>query len=189
MAVSSVPNKKKYKIRPETGDLDIYHIMSLLPVMPYQEVVDVCCGDGTLSIPLGKLVYRGKVTALDTVKKDLAIARRQLKNIRLTNVKALHLSDETALPLKDKSVDGAMASFFYQASKKPQLMLKELSRSLKKGGWLALIEWKKEFSGFGPPSQKKISPEKCRAMAEEEGFRFYIRHDLSEMAYMLLMRK
>ena len=78
--------------RPTITELDIYHIMSLLPVMPYQEIADVCCGEGTLSVPLGKLVYRGKVTALDTVKKDLTAARKQLKNIRLTNVKASHIS-------------------------------------------------------------------------------------------------
>ena len=118
--MATLSNNQKYKIRPEPGELDIYHIMSLLPVMPYQEIADVCCGEGTLSVPLGKLVYRGKVTALDTVKKDLTAARKQLKNIRLTNVKASHISDETSLPLKDESIDGAMASFFYQASKNPQ---------------------------------------------------------------------
>ena len=187
--MATLSNNQKYKIRPEPGELDIYHIMSLLPVMPYQEIADVCCGEGTLSVPLGKLVYRGKVTALDTVKKDLTAARKQLKNIRLTNVKASHISDETSLPLKDESIDGAMASFFYQASKNPQSILKELSRSLKKGGWLALIEWQKEFGESAPPEQKKISPEKCREIAEKEGFRFYIRHDLSDMAYMLLLRK
>ena len=93
------------------------------------------------------------------------------------------------LPLKDESIDGAMASFFVQSSAKPERTLEEISRSLKKGGWLALIEWHKNFEESGPPLSKKITPEKCRTMAEKIGFRFYMRHDLSDMAYMLLLRK
>ena len=186
---STTTTKNDRQIRPEPGDLDIYHIMSLLPAMPYHEIADVYCGEGTLSVPLGKLVYRGKVTALDTVKKNLTATRRQFKNIRLTNVKASHISDESVLPLKDESIDGAMASFFVQSSAKPERTLEEISRSLKKGGWLALIEWHKNFEESGPPLSKRITPEKCRTMAEKIGFRFYMRHDLSDMAYMLLLRK
>ena len=56
--------------------LDIYHITSLLPAMPYHQVADIGCGEGALSVPLGKLVYRGNVIALDPVKKNLTITRR-----------------------------------------------------------------------------------------------------------------
>ncbi len=186
------PNSKTQNetvLRPRSGELDIYHIMSLLPAMPYHQIADICCGEGALSVPLGKLVYRGRVTALDSVKKNLTIARRELKNIRLTNVKASHIADESALPLKDESLDGAMASFFFQVSDKPQLILTEISRSLKTGGWLALIEWHREFESYGPPTRNRISPDRCRSMAEKAGFNFYMRHDLSDMAYMLLLRK
>ena len=56
--------------------LDIYHITSLLPAMPYHQVADIGCGEGALSVPLGKLVYRGNVIALDPVKKNLTINRQ-----------------------------------------------------------------------------------------------------------------
>ena len=49
--------------------LDIYHIISLLPAMPYHEIADIGCGEGALSVPLGKLVYRGNVVSLDSTKK------------------------------------------------------------------------------------------------------------------------
>ena len=88
-----------------------------------------------------------------------------------------------------KRFDGAMSSFFFQVSEKPRVILTEISRSLKKGGWLALIEWHREFELYGPPTRNRISPDKCRSMAEKAGFNFYMRHDLSDMAYMLLLRK
>jgi len=37
--------------------------------------------------------------------------------------------------------------------------------------------------------KSRISQDECRAMAEDKGFRFYMRHDFSEMAYMLLFLK
>ena len=99
-------NKQEKLTRPSPVDLDIYHIISLLPIMPYHEIADLCCGVGTLSIPLGKTVYRGRVTALDSIKANLTVARRELKNIRLSNVKARHMANEKKLPLKDESLDG-----------------------------------------------------------------------------------
>ena len=175
--------------RPSPGDLDIYHIISLLPIMPYQEISDICCGIGTLSVPLGKSVYRGNVIAMDSVKANLTVARRELKNIRLSNVKARHIANEKKLPLKDESLDGVMSSFFVQASKKPSDILEEAYRVMRNGAWLALIEWRKDYTDEGPAVKSRISQDECRSMAEDKGFRFYMRHDFSEMAYMLLFLK
>ena len=175
--------------RLEKNRLDMYHIMSLLPIMPYQELADVQCGEGDLSVPLGKSVYRGKLTSLDTVKKNLTAARKQIKLSRLGNVKAAHISDESAIPLKDESIDGAMSAFLNQSAQSPRKILKEINRSLRKGGWLGLIEWHKDTGDYGPPSKDRIAPDKFRDMAEKCGFRFYIRHDLSDMAYLLVFWK
>ena len=175
--------------RPSPGDLDIYHIISLLPIMPYHEIADICCGVGTLSVPLGKAVYRGKVTAFDSDKANLTVARRELKNIRLSNVQAKHMANEKKLPLKDESLDGVMASFFKQASKTPSDILGEAHRVMRNGAWLALMEWRKDYTDQGPVVKSRISQDECRAMAEDKGFRFYMRHDFSEMAYMLLFLK
>ena len=62
--------------RPVTTELDIYHIMSLLPVMPYNNITELGCGDGSITVPLAKLVYRGKVSTFDTVKKRLTFTRK-----------------------------------------------------------------------------------------------------------------
>ena len=91
--------------------LDIYQIISLLPTTPYHDIAHVFFSSGELSIQLGKIVYRGQVKALDPVKKNLTLIRKELKKIRLTNVKALHILDEANLKLKDSSIDGAVISF------------------------------------------------------------------------------
>jgi|TARA_B100001013_G_scaffold148332_1_gene87951 ubiquinone/menaquinone biosynthesis C-methylase UbiE len=169
--------------------LDIYHIISLLPSMPYHEIADIGCAEGALSVPLGKLVYRGNVVSLDPIKKNLTATRRELKKARLTNVKAIHIPDEPILPLKDETLDGAMSAFPFQFFKKPEQTLKDANRCVKKGGWLAVIEWQPEFSDYGPVSKDRVQPTALREKIEKAGFKFYIRHNLSDMAYMMVFSK
>ena len=161
--------------------LDIYHIISLLPSMPYHEIADIGCAEGALSVPLGKLVYRGNVVSLDPIKKNLTATRRELKKARLT--------DEPILPLKDETLDGAMSAFPFQFFKKPEQTLKDANRCMKKGGWLAVIEWQPEFSDYGPVSKDRVQPTALREKIEKAGFKFYIRHNLSDMAYMMIFSK
>ena len=169
--------------------LDIYHIISLLPAMPYHEIADIGCGEGALSVPLGKLVYRGNVVSLDSTKKNLTITRRELKKARLTNVKATHIPDEPTLPLKDETLDGAMSAFPFQFFKKPEQILKNVNRCMKKGGWLSVIEWQPEFLEYGPVRKNRVQPADLREKLEKAGFKFYIRHNLSDMAYMMIFSK
>ena len=124
MATSKNRNVKKV-VKGDRARLDVYQVMSLLPVSPYHEVADVGCSVGDLSIQLGKCVYRGNVTALDTTKKDLTEARRKLKENRLTNVRVRHVEDISKLKLKDNSLDGALAAFLFQESDSPEEVLKD----------------------------------------------------------------
>ena len=176
--------------RPTTTELDIYHIMSLLPVMPYHNIIEVGCGDGSITVPLAKLVYRGKVSTFDTVKKRLTITRKSVKENRLTNVKVTYAEEGSPLSVKKESFDGVMSSFYLHASQPPYPLLKDAINSLKKGGWLALVEWHKDAtSKQSPPPKLRIDQDSSRKIAEKLGCSFYIRHDLSDSIYMLIFRK
>lgn len=189
MATSKNRNVKKV-VKGDRARLDVYQVMSLLPVSPYHEVADVGCSGGDLSIPLGKCVYRGNVTALDTTKKDLTEARRKLKENRLTNVRVRHVEDISKLKLKDNSLDGALAAFLFQESDSPEEVLKDVARCLKNGGWLAIIEANVEnVEGQTDGGGQNVSLQDCRRSAESVGFTFYMRHNLSNTAYMVLFTR
>lgn len=176
--------------RPTTTELDIYHIMSLLPVMPYHNIIEVGCGDGSITVPLAKLVYRGKVSTFDTVRKRLTITRKSVKDNRLANVKATYAEEGTPLGVKKESFDGVMSSFYLHGSHHPYPLLKDAVNSLKKGGWLALVEWHKDAtSNQSPPPKLRIDQDSSRKIVERLGCSFYIRHDLSDSIYMLIFRK
>ena len=176
--------------RPIAAELDIYHIMSLLPVMPYHNISEIYCGDGFITVPLAKLVYRGKVSTFDTVKKRLTSTRKSVRENRLTNVKITHAEEGNSLGVDKESFDGVMASFYIHTSKSPYALLRDAINSLKKGGWLAIVEWQKgATSEQAPPLKLRVDQDRSRNIVERLGCSFYIRHDLSDSIYMLIFRK
>ena len=169
-------------------DLDPLRVISLVPIMPYHVVADVGCGPGYFTVPLGKHVYDGKVYALDIQQEMLDAAKEQLARVHLTNVE-LVLTKEKKLSLKANSLDGAFAAFVAHEADDPQVMLKEILRCLRKGGWLALLEWYKREMEEGPPMEDRIDKPELRGLAQKVGFRYTTGRDLTSGQYMLLMRK
>ena len=45
------------------------------------------------------------------------------------------------------------------------------------------------FEEYGPASKQRLEPGVLRGELEKAGFKFYIRHDLSDMAYMMIFSK
>ena len=164
------------------SNLDIYQIISLLPLTPYHEVAHVFSSTGALSLQLGKIVYRGQVKSLDNFKSNLASIRKELKKIRLTNVKTSHIQDESNLNLKDASCDGAIISFALTNSRNLDAIFNESNRFIVTGGWLSLID---EY-----PKNDNVMPfNQYKDIVEKSGFRFHTKYNLSDSIYMMIFRK
>ena len=168
--------------------MDTYRVLSLVPILRHHIVVDVGCGPGRFTVPLAKHVYAGKVFAIDSQKKMLDATRAELERIHLTNV-VLAPPRAGKLPLEDESLDGAFAAFAMHKARDRKELLQEIWRSLRRGGWLALVEWSKLETDEGPPVEERIDEWELQDMAKELGIRHEARHVLSDSQYMLLMRK
>ena len=168
--------------------LDIHRVMSHLPILPYHLVADIGCGPGYFTIPLAKILFDGKVYAVDTQKEMLDAAREAIDRVHLTNVELVH-SQSRRLRFEKNHLDGALVAFVLHEAKDARTMLKQVYQSLRKGGWLALMEWHKKEEEDGPPVEHRIEEAEAREMAEMLGFRFTSRHQLNSSQYMLLMRK
>ena len=169
-------------------DLDTLRVISLIPLRPYHVVADVGCGPGYFAVPLGKVVFDGKVYAVDAQQKMLDLVGEELERVRLTNVELVK-SKKDKLPLEDDSLDGAISAFGLHGSDNVQGLLEEALGCLRQGGWLALLEWHKREMDEGPPLERRIDEDELRQTALEVGFRFTARHALNDRQYMLLMRK
>lgn len=168
--------------------LDPQRIVSLLPLLPYHVVADVGCGPGFFTIPLAKYLFDGKVHAIDVQQEMLDATKKEVERINLTNVE-LHLSEKYRLPLGDESVDGAFAAFVIHEVEDKLALLQEIRRCVRKGGWLALLEWHRHKTEDGPPVEARVDEGVLRDVAQKAGFRLTSQHMLNNDQYMLLMRK
>jgi ubiquinone/menaquinone biosynthesis C-methylase UbiE len=166
--------------------LDTHRVLSFLPLMPYQEVADVGCGPGYFTIPLAKFTFDGKVYALDIHQEMLDAVREAADKVRLSNVETV-LSKETKVALGKESIDGALVAFVLTKTSKPAKVLKDLRASLRKGGWLGVIESQQD-GGSGVPGQDLLTESAASELALDAGFRFTGRYDISTANYMLVFR-
>ena len=169
-------------------DVDLYRIISRIPISTHDVVADLGCGPGFFAVPLGKIVFNGKVHALDIQQEMLDATQERLQRARLTNVETA-LAKENSIPLEDDSLDGVFAAFMVHEADDPKNLMGECFRTLKRGGWLALLEWQKREMDEGPPLDDRIDQQDMRSLALKAGFRETPSHGLNDKHYMLVMYK
>ena len=187
MAKKYNPALKEELLSKERADmLDTHRVLSFLPLMPYQDVADVGCGPGYFTIPLAKFAFDGKVYALDIHQEMLDAVREAADKVRLGNVETV-LSKPTKVALEKDSIDGALVAFVLTKAAKPAKVLKDLRVSLRKGGWLGVIE-SQESDRNGADVETLLTESAASELALGAGVRFTGRYDISTANYMLVFR-
>jgi ubiquinone/menaquinone biosynthesis C-methylase UbiE len=110
----------------------------LLPVLARgQDLLDVGCGPGTITLDLAARVAPGRVLGIDRSDDVVAQARDRIAGSGLTNVE-FATGDVYALDLADASFDVAHAHQVLQHLVDPVAALRELHRVLRQDGVLAV---------------------------------------------------
>ena len=181
-------NKELLVSRDRRTALDVYKLLRIFPILSHHHVADVGCGPGFFTIPMAKMVFDGRIHALDIQDEMLDAVRAEVEKINLTNVDIVK-SQEKKLPLDDESVDGVLAAFVLQEATSPKTLLKEALRTLKKNGWLVILEWYKKEMDEGPPIGQRIDMDDMKEMTAKAGFRVREARDLNGKQYMVMARK
>ena len=170
--------------------IDPLQIIALTPIRPYEEIGDIGCGPGYLTLPLAKHAYDGKVYAIDPRKEMLDIVRQRVDSARLGNVEFV-LSKRIKVPLNDDVLDGTVVSDVLTAAPRPRSLLKEVYRLLRGGGWLAIIDWISPNNSDGSENvgDGRLPAERVADMASEIGFTKVTLRLVGGQRYLLLLRK
>lgn len=145
------------------GLLDNEAILEALNILPEQTILDAGCGNGYMSRELSSLVGdNGKIYAIDIDTVAIDIVK---ETIDATNVEAMVADITKRTPLDDASIDLIYLSTVFHAIPKDKIddFLKEVNRLLKPGAKLAVVEINKEETPFGPPLEKRYSPEDLKS--------------------------
>ena len=169
--------------------LDVFRILSLLPLSPYHVVADIGCGPGFFTIPLAKALPGGKVYALDIQEEMTEACQRRVQEARLGNVEVI-LTKETEVPLEKSSLDGIFVALVLHSQIDKAGFLMSVIDLLKPGGWFAQINWHLlPETTQGPPPQRRIAVDDVLRLVEEAGFRTILPRELNDEQYMMVSLK
>lgn len=146
--------------------------LDLLGISPGMIVADVGAGSGYMTVRVARRVGQtGKVYATDLQPALLQILEGKARQERLGNVEVvLGTEDDARLPAD--AIDLALLVDVYHEFSQPQKMLQSIRRSLKPGGRLALVEYRKEDPTLPIADTHRMSAADVRTEVEAEGFTF-----------------
>jgi len=134
-------------------------------------VADIGAGSGYMTEKLSKKVGpMGKVFATDIQQGMIDLLNRRITRRKLTNVTPiLSAQDDPRLPAD--AVDLVIMVDVYHELSQPQLMLRHIKASLKPGGRLVLVEYRKEDPDIPIRPEHKMSVAEAKLEVEAEGFK------------------
>ncbi|MFB6319889.1 bifunctional demethylmenaquinone methyltransferase/2-methoxy-6-polyprenyl-1,4-benzoquinol methylase UbiE [Saccharicrinis sp. FJH54] len=116
-------------------------IRTLKPVQPKQ-VLDIATGTGDLAFQLAKITSN-KVTGADISEGMLAVAREKKIKRNLNCEMDFITGDAENLPFKENTFDVVTVGFGIRNFQDPLAGLKDMTRVVRKGGTIAVLEFSK----------------------------------------------
>jgi ubiquinone/menaquinone biosynthesis C-methylase UbiE len=134
-------------------------------------VADVGAGSGYMTVKLAKKVGpQGKVYANDIQQGMLDLLSKRVTKSKLTNVSTvLGTQEDPKLPAD--TLDLVIMVDVYHELSQPQVMLRHIRDSLKPGGRLVLLEYRKEDPDIPIRPEHKMSVADAKLEVEAEGFK------------------
>jgi len=133
-------------------------------------VADIGAGSGYMTEKLSQKVGpTGKVYAADIQQGMIDLLNKRIARRKLTNVTpVLSTQDDPRLPIE--AIDLVLMVDVYHELSQPQLVLRHIKASLKPGGRLALVEYRKEDPNVPIRPEHKMSVADAKLEVEAEGF-------------------
>lgn len=146
---------------------------------------DLGCGSGFFTVPLSQKVK--KVYGIDVQEEMLQFLEQKIRKLKIKNIELL-LSKENEIPLEDESVDLLVSVNTLHEFDDKERMIEEMRRTLKPGGKVLIVDFKKEDTGFGPPVYIRVPKKQAKKLFEKKGFTTLKAKDLT-YHYLLVLSK
>lgn len=116
-------------------------IREIQKVQP-KNILDVATGTGDLAIAAAAL-KPDKITGVDIAEQMLAVGRTKIAEKQLQGMITLQTGDSEAMPFSDNSFDAVTCAYGVRNFENLEKGLKEMSRVMRPGGKLAILEFSK----------------------------------------------
>ncbi len=153
--------------RPEREEEErLSTLVECLSLKPGEVVADIGAGSGVITLMMAQTVTdTGLVYAVDIQQEMLDLLSDKLNRLDVKNVKLL-LGAEQATNLPAESIDLALLVDVYHELEFPFELASDMSRALKPGGRLVLVEYRREDPEVPIKVIHKMSEEQVRKELE-----------------------
>lgn len=161
--MSKKKKKHVHSGRSSRGILDAAKILEQAGLNKGATVLDIGCGDGYFSVAASRIVgSAGKVYALDSFRQSLSALKKEIADKDILNIEPTLADATEEIPIPDESIDFSLmvnVLHGFIANEEMKSTMKEVTRVLKTGGTLAIVDFKKKRSLHGPPFSIRLNPE------------------------------
>ncbi len=162
------PPNDEVRRRWQDPDLILRQTVGLQPGMVF---ADIGCGSGFFALPASRIVgERGKVYAVDIDERAIAELRAAAEAEGLANVITTVGPAERVVPCV-ACADVVFFGINLHDFEDPALVLSNARATIKPGGRLVDLDWKKEEAEIGPPVAIRFDEEKASGLISAAGFR------------------
>ena len=174
----------------EGPDRDAYQkpeqVMDALGIADGSRVADLGAGGGWFTIRLARRVGpNGVVYAEDIQPQMLESIKRRVEREQLHNVRTV-LGQAADPNLPAGELHAVLIVDTFNAFEQPVVVMQRVRESLRPGGRVGIIEYKKDGHGPGPAMEDRVDPEVVVEAARAAGLRLAKREDFLRYQYMLV---
>ena len=189
-AIAPVSERIDWLTRPERdADERPTVVLELLGLSEGATVADVGAGAGYFTWRLaGQVGRKGKVIAVELQQKMLDLIAEDLRKRGITNVE-LVLGRENDPRLPEGSLDLVFMANAYHEFAEPDVMMNAIRRSLKSGGRVVVLEYRKEDLYSPVEELHKMTLRDLRSEIESFGFETERVLDVLPIQHFLIFRK
>lgn len=151
-------------------------------------LADVGAGLGIFSEAMLGLLPEARCHALDIVPEMADWMRANRAGCR-TGRLVPGVMEEARIPLADESVDFVFLITVHHELDRPVELFRDALRALKPGGGILSADWKKGWTGAGPPQDHRVEPADAASHLERAGFPPPVFIEASDRLFCLCGRK
>lgn len=174
------------------GLIDLDKLLSALPQEGAKRILDVGCGVGNYAFALAdRLQADVKIIGIDPWEKGIRALNDKAGELDIVNLSGF-VGTATALPESTAGVDLILMATLVHGlavTGEAAAAFEEAARTLKPGGKLAVVEFKKEETKPGPPLGIRLDSDDLSEMVEPCGFSSAEIVDLGANCYLALFER
>lgn len=166
-------NGHRIKGRTSESFIDARDVISRLNLKGDEVFMDAGCGDGHATMIAYEMMDdEATIYAVDAYQPSIDDLIKDLEDEGISNVIPIHADITQNIDLDDDTVDICLlinVFHHFVATKRNDEAIGELKRIIKPGGKIAVMDYKKMDTGYGPPVKFKRSPKEIEEMFLKHG--------------------